>query len=378
MDDFASTTVLPERTLDETYFPSLSEDALRIRNDAQVVSRAFAKASSGISTGKDTAPILMVSQLWLWMRGNRIFTASPADSPGTLTEEECRSLEFLVPDWQFIEPYVLFGLIIAHYVSEFSRSSGTKEFGSPFDIFESSVVRVLADVDSYVTSRPSARPEMETERELMFRIADIREELVMIQQVLAQQLEIIEKLIYDIEENNHKLDMENNERSMTGEVPSNISKQRFIQVKRSIADIKKYQKRAEKIDSDAERVEKRVQDQLNLRRTHVSIEDARAGLILSRAGLVTSTAVIGFTVITIIFAPLAFVTALFALPIDILLRNQVQFNTAGSNSASEDGVGFMGAYTTRYVATWFGEWFPSLLFNSLINHESYHHKDRVG
>ena len=72
-----------------------------------------------------------------------------------------------------------------------------------------------------------------------------------------------------------------------------------------------------KIDADAERVEKAVQDKLDLKRTDASIKDAHSSLLLS-------TAVIGFTIITIIFAPLAFLTALFALNIDGFDRLQLQ------------------------------------------------------
>ncbi|KAI1112388.1 hypothetical protein F5Y14DRAFT_422023 [Nemania sp. NC0429] len=340
IDDFARTTVLPERTLDETYFPSLPEDALGIRNNTQVVTREFSKPLTGVLLLGATEPILMVSQLWLWRRDGRIFTASSGNVPGVLVDKEGWGLRYLVPDWNHTDPSTTFGLLIAHYMSEFSRTSSTERFGSPFDIFESSVVHVLADVDTYITSRPFSRPEMETERDFMFRIADIREELAMIQQVLGQQLEILQSLIADAEKN-------------TTDGAPQRPMQRWKQVKSAVTEVKKYQKRAEKIDSDAERVERRIQDQLNLRRTHVSIEDARVGLILSRASLVTSTAVIGFTVITIIFAPLAFVTALFALPIDILLRNQLQFDGAGDDSGSQDGMAAMGAYSTRYVATWF-------------------------
>jgi Mg2+ and Co2+ transporter CorA len=64
-----------------------------------------------------------------------------------------------------------------------------------------------------------------------------------------------------------------------------------------------------KIDGDAERVQKAVQDKLDLKRTYASVKDAHSSLLLS-------TAVIGFTVVTIVFAPLAFLTALFALNID--------------------------------------------------------------
>jgi hypothetical protein len=64
-----------------------------------------------------------------------------------------------------------------------------------------------------------------------------------------------------------------------------------------------------KIDGDAERIEKANQELLNLKHTHSSIKDAHSSLILS-------TAVIGFTVVTIVFAPLAFLTALFTLKIE--------------------------------------------------------------
>jgi hypothetical protein len=73
--------------------------------------------------------------------------------------------------------------------------------------------------------------------------------------------------------------------------------------------ILKYISRINKIDKDAERTQNIVQDKLNLKRAYASIKDSHSSLLLS-------TAVIGFTVVTIIFAPLAFLTALFALKIE--------------------------------------------------------------
>jgi hypothetical protein len=70
--------------------------------------------------------------------------------------------------------------------------------------------------------------------------------------------------------------------------------------------LKQYQKRIKKIDGDAERVEKNVQDLLNLKRTYASVQDSHAGVLLS-------VAAIGFAIVTVIFAPLAFLVGLFAL-----------------------------------------------------------------
>ena len=79
-------------------------------------------------------------------------------------------------------------------------------------------------------------------------------------------------------------------------------------LERAINLVAGQQKRVRKIDGDAERTEKIVNDKLNLKRTYASIKDSHSSLLLS-------TAVIGFTVITIVFAPLSFVTALLALNI---------------------------------------------------------------
>jgi len=89
-----------------------------------------------------------------------------------------------------------------------------------------------------------------------------------------------------------------------------------------------------KIDGDAERIEKWVQDLLDLKRTHASIKEAHDSLILS-------TAVIGFIVITVVFAPLAFLTILFALKVEGFGRLQV--------------VGADGVYHSGKLGDIFGE-----------------------
>jgi Mg2+ and Co2+ transporter CorA len=251
---------------------------------------------------------------------------------------------------------VFTGMIIAHHISEFgSRKSG---FPSTLDIFESGIAQILTEVDAYMDPNTLSRPELKKEHDFMFRIADIREELAMIKQILGQQFEILGNLIDDVELNNTNFtDNILYDCWGTGKNYLKTSKG-WEEVKRSKIKLNNYQKQVDKIDGDAERVEKRIQDQLNLKRTHVSINDARTSLILG-------TAVIGFTVITVIFAPLAFMTALFALPLDILLTNQFQFGGTGDNSDGIEGAQRnTAAYSTRYVATWFGERFFLFIFKS--------------
>ncbi|KAI0401747.1 hypothetical protein F4802DRAFT_600750 [Xylaria palmicola] len=172
----------------------------------------------------------------------------------------------------------------------------------------------------------------------------------MIQEILSQQLNILNKFIDGFEHNNpESLPFYQSNSDQNSYYDMMLS--RWEKVKDSRIQISRYQARVRKIDSDAERIQKTIQDQLNLKRTHASMRDAEAGLITARAGLIVSTAVIGFTIITVVFAPLAFVSALFALPVDTLLGNQVRFGGGGGPDGEQQEA--KSAYTTAYVRTWF-------------------------
>ncbi|GAW19291.1 hypothetical protein ANO14919_087770 [Xylariales sp. No.14919] len=373
-DTRAKNMLQPELTLDETYFPSLPTDVLDKRNTMQVVSRQCTESLNGKPTNEDTQPMLMVPQLWLWRCDRYILSAFSAND-GIYTaayninirKQMSKFVSKPIPS-----PGIHTGLLIAQQISEFGNPQTNGIFGnpqahakfpSPLDIFEASAAQVLTEVDVYMDLNTPSRPDMNKEHDFMFRIADIREELAMINEVLSQQLEVLQKFIEDFElynpDSHSFLDREfvlkggkQNRVAIAEYKVDTEAMEQWETVKRSRGIIEKYQKRVRKIDGDAERVEKRIQDQLNLKRTHASIEDARASLTLGTHGLILSTAVIGFTVVTIIFAPLAFVTALFALPIDTLLSNQFPFKRA-ENSEAEDSAQTTDAYTTSYVARWF-------------------------
>lgn len=335
--DLLSQSVLhTERTIDEMYFPSLSSDSLMVRDKSQVVSREH---------NENEKPILVVPNIWISRLGKFVFIAF------STSDDSIRDEIFDVRNITPLQgPGIDIGRILSYQVSSFGHRQANGEFPAPLDIFERSVIQILQEVDEYTSPRRVLRPEIEREQNFMFRISDIREELVMIQEVLHQQLEVFERFIDDYETWDPKIkellryDVENSD--LTVEMQSDIAA--WEEVKNTKTTIQRFQKRVKKIDGDAERVEKRIQDQLNLKRTHISINDARSSLLLG-------TAVIGFTVITVIFAPLAFMTALFALPIDTLVRNQFLFDRTGGNTDAVERAEPTPTYTARYVGTWFGK-----------------------
>lgn len=98
---------------------------------------------------------------------------------------------------------------------------------------------------------------------------------------------------------------------------------------------KKYRRRIAKLGNDAERVERLISTKLDLKQKHAALKEAHSAAVLSAA-------VSGFAVITVIFAPLSFVVALFALPIDM-------FNE-GKDGNEKDGV-----YFSSYIGKWTGK-----------------------
>jgi hypothetical protein len=96
------------------------------------------------------------------------------------------------------------------------------------------------------------------------------------------------------------------------------------------------------MDRDAERIEASIKDQLELKRTHASMNDARSSLVLG-------VAVAGFTIVTIIFTPLSFMTSLLALPIDKFSAEQYSFAPNKTDNTT------VRAYHSGDVGAWFSK-----------------------
>jgi hypothetical protein len=89
--------------------------------------------------------------------------------------------------------------------------------------------------------------------------------------------------------------------------------------------------RITKLNEDAERFEKWVLVRLDLKGKHAALREFHNNTT-------QSTAVIGFTAITIIFTPLAFLATLLPLPVNQFQRSQT-----------------LGPYLSGYIATWMSE-----------------------
>jgi signal transduction histidine kinase len=310
-----------DRTLDEMYYPGLSADDLVKRNADQVVSRKFRNSEMP----DERIPILIVLQLWFWSIGK--FMISAYSRTGDLVVDqaqndrngEWRDQEGSLIAWTRYPP-LQYRLIIASYIESFGKESyvGSERFLPILDIFKNEVVAALSDVDKYIDETKPSSVDYKKERNFLHVLSDIRSKLVIVLYVLEQQKKVLKDLIND-------------------EPIDEFRYRDWAPVRRAESSLARYEGRIKKIDGDTERIEKAVNDILNLKRIYASIKDTYSSLLLS-------TAVIGFTVITIVFAPLAFLTALFALKIDGFEKLQVN----GSDPNSVYKSSYMGGIFSRY------------------------------
>ncbi|CAI9630206.1 unnamed protein product [Alternaria burnsii] len=338
-----------ERTLDEAYYPGLSREALEVRNHDQVVSHSkddfdsFDKRESGSKKVDAEAFILMVPQLWLYRLGNVVISAySMPQGTQYAFNHEWRKLQHQRYDGRdrATPADIHLGLIITSFIDSFGKSyydyDDELEYPAPLDLFETRVVHLLSEVRKYIEQPSGGKSsssglEYRRERYFIHVISDVRSELGMIQHVLAQQERILKQFLKDCLPKSEKQQLPD-----------------WAPIEASQETIQQYMRRVKKIDGDANRIEKSIQDMLNLKRTHASIRDAHSSLIVS-------TAVIGFTVITIVFTPLAFLTALFALKIDGFEKLQISGSDGVFHSAKIGGI-FASTEILTLVLTGFAVW----------------------
>jgi hypothetical protein len=341
--EFDDCPIHAERTLDEAYYPGLSHSALDKRNGDQVVSHSgerFFEYNTEARVDRPGAPILMVPQLWLWRIGKDLISARYRS---TTQSSDCFNYEDLGDGFgaellgDERDPDIQAGLLIADSIDNFGKITSTEDGSTPvaaLDLFENRVVGIASEVDDYVGDGKSSVVNFAEERYFTHIISDVRSELAMVQYFLEQQERIWAEFMDGCKKITAAVATLNQAADHSPPGESKYDKRsafNWARVERAGATIKKYQRRATKIDGDAERIEKAIQDLLNLKRTHASIEDAHNSLILS-------TAVIGFTVVTIVFAPLAFLTALFALKVEGFGQLQIAGADGVYNSGKLGGI----------------------------------------
>ncbi|KAF3004063.1 hypothetical protein E8E13_002262 [Curvularia kusanoi] len=328
------------RTLDESYYPGLPREVLEVRNHDQIVSHSkdtfknYDNREKKVEDVDRTAFILMVPQLWLLRFDNVVVSAYTMPEGTEYSPDDFINgmYDYVRREYQIEgdEPAVYLSLIIAGFIDRFGEGYTHEgvDYPPPLDLFETRVVNLLLEVRSYIEKAPGGKSsfssqEYRRERYFIHVISDLRSELAMIQYTLEQQERVLKQFPKD--------DGKDSAEERSWERERSSIKRASIVIESSQAKIRQYMERVEKIDRDAERIEKSIQDMLNLKRTHASIRDAHSSLIVS-------TAVIGFAVITVVFTPLAFLTALFALKIDGFEYLQVSGSDGVYHSGKIGGV----------------------------------------
>ena len=225
------------------------------------------------------------------------------------------------------------GLILANEIENFGsrynieESTGAGErhvTAAALDMFESALVATLSKVHNYLDPKAPLAPDIFKERTIIDSICNIRTELDMIEEILGQQKDMLDQLLQDPTRDDILAE------------DKNPDKAGWERVKAAESQLSQYLKRVNKIDRDAERIETTMDYMLNLKRTYASNIDTRNGVIVGRAAL-------GFAVITIIFTPLSFLTSLFALSTDELMKHQ-------------HNVGSTSVYSNWYIGITFGSY----------------------
>jgi Mg2+ and Co2+ transporter CorA len=363
-----SISIHEPRTLDESYYIGLETDELSERNKTQVVSQKSKKKH------KDQ-PMLMVSQLWLWSVDNFCIMALPAESLGegfylTLKQQFDAMSQAAKED---INGLLLAAIIMSICINSIERPYNAGLEQSLFTLFEKEIAAVSEEVRRYM-DKGMETIHIEREREFIFNIHDVRDELAMIRDVVSQQEEVwnafweesVDEIRRDINEFNTgrgraveiprppqhgKQRRRSTSSSASGSDKSSNSDEcdqndlsggkaaaraeLSAIIGRPNTQLPRIKERIRKLDEDAERVEKWILVQLDLKSKHASLKASQAALDESHNSTMLGTAVIGFTIITIIFAPLSFLTSLFALPVDRFQQHQQN-----------------NAYPWGYIGTW--------------------------
>jgi Mg2+ and Co2+ transporter CorA len=301
---------------------SLGKEKMRKNENSKVQ----AARKSGKREEDKLKELLMVSQLWLWNIQDVCLTAFSSREMAlnnNLYDMQRMELYDASPEALIkLSGLQMTAFIISTCIHAVERpySSGLEE--PIFTTFDRAITGVSEKVRQYMKDGGLDNINIEKEQQYIFEISDVRDELAMIRNVITQQQLVWSAFWEDSKEDLWKKDGD-------GKVIDDHTRTEFQKtIERPNTELPKLQERIKRLDDDAERVERWILVQLDIKAKHAALRESHNSTVLS-------TAVIGFTVITIIFTPLAFFASLFALPIDQFQRSQTA-----------------SAYTSSYIAKW--------------------------
>lgn len=380
-------------TLDEYCSPVLPKSVLDKRNRDQVLLKA---KRAELMKLKDKLPpethLLAVSQMWLWELEDVLIIspvrgAPPACDPGTTSERptdesheqvepsscsitrtartpkeanpaeeddtdsaiEAVLTRNLVKASSSVDRMRAIGMMVSDVINFLEHPSGGPT--EPIlNIYEKYITIVGQRADAYSREHGVAKINIEEERLYLHDIDDIRVELAMIKRVILQQEEVWKNFA-----SNTWPEFWQTGKDERMVIPAEILfkmgselRKEWVKIVRPQSQFEKYYRRITQLDEDAERVERSILIKLDLKQKHTSLREAHATGVMSAA-------VLGFTVITIIFTPLSFVTSLFALSIDQFQKNQVDWFVPDNRSEISQS-DMTRAYTVNYIGKWAGKW----------------------
>ncbi|KAI1125253.1 hypothetical protein F5Y10DRAFT_12021 [Nemania abortiva] len=275
--------------------------------DSKKVSRLAAVAQLAQATKLVRNGVVFVRQAWIWKIDGAIIVHSDEnasrwdfDRPSiTVRGKGPISLDGGQLPFPPSEPLSRLVWILGNIVEGYDEPSVSTRWNEVFLAYSNALSFISEDVNEYAKKARIEDIDLGKEKQLFHEIGDLREELSMIKSVFAEQEKVINE---------------------------------FLRMLRIRTMFNKRRQRIANLEEDAERVERNVSVQLDLKQKHATIREAHSLAVLSAT-------VFGFTVITVIFAPLSFIVALFALPID-------RFNE-GKYGSNKDGV-----YSSGYIGKW--------------------------
>ena len=346
------------RTLDQSFYHNIDTED---RDVDQVVYRYQLRGKKAIDDPECDPKIVMVDQLWMWILGKDLIVTSFPQRWQQPKNDPLNVLDSIIEDInsKTREPvksvYDLAMIITNRCSGVFSRHRMGDEDYQFLDMFESSIGNVTDRetvlfkefntasgqasawlqhhrrpnrFSRYLTDSSAALDQKEKEAhderfkfeefmrgplfvdklldigqetDLLAETKDIRDELNMIAKVLEDQLQVLpdlEAAICDIYQDE--------------QISQRDVKKRFEE---QLKAIKTHIKDIDRMDKQAERIYKSITDMLDLKQKHANAFEARFARDQAAGTARQSQTIMVFTIVTIVFLPLSFIAAFFAINI---------------------------------------------------------------
>ena len=244
--------------------------------------------------------------------------------------------------------WIQIGRVLSYLIDLLAHPKST-DFSEPLlNVFEKEIHILSAEVTEYSKAMKMEDFKVDVEKSYFHIIGDIREELSMIKSVLLQQEDVWTEFMCKAWPDHWK-------NGRFDPVPADnwiALGDSWRYIARPQTQFQKYKRRIAQLEEDADRVEKSIATLLDLRSKHASMQEAHSSVLQALESskeahktAIMSAAVFGFTIITIIFTPLSFMTSLLGMPIKELQDHHIK-DRNGTDT---------GAYSTNYVGKWMGK-----------------------